>query len=258
METLQTQEKTGLTGDGLRAWGLIALGVGAAGKCLIQRAVLGLDSMTGTQLLQLLGTSDSAMALVTVALVLQAVECCAVPIFAFLLTEGFRNTQNLTGYLARVLALAVAAELPFNLAFHGSLFCLTEQNPVFGALLALVVLCFYRQYPGKQAKVLLIKLVVTLAALVWAGMLHIAYAGPMVVLTAVLWAFRAKPMLRGMLGACAAVLCCLMDPFFLAAPMSFLAIHGYNGRQGQAGKTVRYVAYPTILLVVWLCTMVMP
>lgn len=258
METLQPQPKTGLSGDGLRAWGLICLAAGAAGKCILQRKLLGLTGMTGQSLLTLLDTSDSAMAMVTVALVLQAVECCAVPIFAFLLSQGFQHTQNFPRYLGRVLLLAVAAEVPYDLAISGAPLSLKSQNPVFGLVLALVVLYFWSRYPGKSFQNLAIKGAVLLAAMVWAKMLGIAYGGTVTFLAAVCWCFRNKPLRRDLALAGAAMLCCVASPFFLASPMSALLVRSHNGELGNAGKLARYLAYPTILLCLWLMTMVMP
>lgn len=257
METLQERPKAGLSGDGLRTWGLIALAAGVAGKGLIQRKLLGLGGLTTTELLSLMDADHSAMVLVTVALILQAVECCAVPIFAFLLAEGTEHTQNFGRYFLRVLALAVVAEIPYNLAIKGSVLSLSAQNPAFGLVLGLTMLYFCRRYSGKGVKNRLIQLLVILAALVWASMLRITYGGCTVILTLVAWIFRKKPMLRNLLGACTAVVCSLSSPFFLASPMSYLVMHGYNGSQGEAGKWVRYLAYPTILLAVWAVTVVM-
>lgn len=258
METLQPQPKTGLSGDGLRAWGLIALAAGAAGKGLIQRKLLGLGSLTAAELLSRLDSSDTTMALATVALILQAVECCAVPIFAFLLAEGAERTQDLSHYFIRLLALAVVAEIPYDLAFQGRVLALSQQNPVFGLVLGLIALHFCHSHSGPGLKNRFIQVAVTLAAMVWASMLRVSYGGCTVVLAAVSWALRKKPMLRNLAGACTAVVCSLSSPFFLASPMSYLVMHSYNGTQGEAGKWVRYLAYPTILLLVWAVTVVMP
>lgn len=251
METLQTQKQTGITGDGLRAWGLTALAAGVAGKGIIQRTMLGLGTVTTTQLLELLDTSGNAMTLVTIALILQVVECCAVPVFAFLLTEGFAHTANAMGYLGRVLALAVVSEIPYDLVTQGSVFALSEQNPVFGVALGIITLYFFQRYPGKSWKNVAVKAIVLLAALAWASMLHIAYGGSLVFLAVVLWLLRGKSVMRPLAGGAAAMLCCLDSPFFLASPMVFLALRSYNGDQGDSGKGVRYGAYPAILLVIW-------
>lgn len=258
METIQPQRQTGLTGDVLRSWGLIALAAGAAGKGILQGRLLGLGALTAQQLLSVMDSSESAMAIATVALILQAVECCAVPIFAFLLTEGVRHTSDFGKYGFRVFLLAVVSEIPYDLAMGRSLPDLSAQNPVFGVVLGLIVLYFFGRYPGRDAKSMAIKVGVTLAAIVWASMLRISWGGCFVFLTAVIWCFRDKPLARDLVGSGAAMACCVVSPFFLAAPMAFLLLRGYNGHSGAAGKLTRYPAYPTILLMVWAAAMVMP
>ena len=47
----------------------------------------------------------------------------------------------------------------------------------------------------------------------------------------------------------AAVVCTMITPFYLAAPMGFLAVHFYNGEENTNSRLVNYLAYPAILLV---------
>ena len=51
-------------------------------------------------------------------------------------------------------------------------------------------------------------------------------------------------------GCIAAALCALFSPFYLAAPMGFLVVHGYRGEQGEENRLVNYLAYPVLLLFV--------
>ena len=81
-------------------------------------------------------------------------------------------------------------------------------------------------------------------------MLSVEYGACMVIVVAVLWAFRKKPMLRNIAGATAAILCSLSSLFMMAAPMGILAVHYYNGEKGEDNALVNYLAYPVILLVV--------
>ena len=73
----------------------------------------------------------------------------------------------------------------------------------------------------------------------------------LLVIFAVLWAFRAKPMLCSIAGATASMVCCLFSMFFLAAPMGFLAVHFYNGEKGADNRRVNYLVYPVLLLADW-------
>lgn len=249
MERLSTPNKApfGISANALRIWGLLFLTAGAVGRGLLQTRLLGVGSANTEQLL---AAMDANMGAATAAIVLQIVEACAAPIFAFLLVEGFTHTKNFKNYLLRVLAVAVISEIPYNLAISGVLLNLESRNPAFGLVLGLVMLSLYARYPGKTLKNILIKVMVTAAALVWAKMLAIDSANCMVVILAGLWAFRKKPMLRTFGGALVTMLCVVMDPLYMVAPMGFLAVHTYNGEQGGANRVTNYAAYPALLLLV--------
>lgn len=247
MERLSDNSPSGISGNALRTWGLLFLAAGAIGRGLLQTRLLGVGS-ANTQ--QLLAAMDANMGAATLAIVLQAIEACAMPIFAFLLLEGFQNTSNFKNYLLRVLGVAVLSEIPYNLAVSAKLLDTATRNPVFGLVLGLVVLYLYDRFPGKTFQNVLIKVLVTVAALVWASMLNIEGASCLVVILACLWAFRAKPMLRNFAGATGAIVCSMISPFYMASPMGILVVHMYNGEKGNVNRMVSYLAYPALLLLV--------
>lgn len=253
MERLASHQKpAGLTGSALRTWGILFLAIGIIARGVLQTRILGIGQVSSMELLELMQSSSQMMIFATLALVLQAMETCAVPIFTFLLVEGFQHTSNFGKYLLRVLGVAVLSEIPYNLAIGGKVLDFSSRNPVFGMVLALILLHFYGRFGEKNVKNVLIKVLLTLAGLLWPGMLAIESGTPLILLVCVLWIFRKKPMARSMIGATAAIVCTLFDPFFLAAPMGFLAVHFYNGEQGEENRVVNYLAYPAILLVIGL------
>ena len=246
-ERLNREKSRGLTGSALRTWGFLFLIVGAVGRGLIQNGILDLNHMTGESLLEAMDQSGEVMALVSVTLVLQAVESCAVPIFAFLLLEGFLHTSNFKNYFLRVLGVAVISEIPYNLAVGGGFWVTSSRNPVFGMVLALILLYFYGNYGSANV---LIKILVTFAAVLWCEMLDIEYGTFIVVLTATLWLMRGKPMYRNFVGCGVAVVCTLISPYYLASPMGFLAVHFYNGERGEGNRLFNDLCYPVLLLAV--------
>ena len=248
-ERLVREKATGLNTTCLRTWGMVFLVLAAAGKALLQNRLL---DMNGTTDLIAALNSQGGMVIATVALMLQAVEGCAIPVFAFLAVEGVQHTSDFGKYLLRVGGLALLTELPYNLAMSGKLIDLSDRNPVFSVALALILIYFYKRYEAKSFTNAAIKVLVTVAAFVWAMMLRIQHGAAFVVLVAVLWIFRKKPNVRNLMGGSAMMLCSLISPFYLAAPMGFLILHFYNGEKGPSSREVHYLVYPAALLAIGL------
>lgn len=249
MERLGTNKRpSGITSNALRTWGMLFLMAGVAGRGLLQTHILGFQGMNAQQMLEAMQASDEVMNLVTISLVLQALEGCAAPIFAMLLVDGVMHTSDMKAYFMRVLGTAALSEIPYNLTMSGKFFDFSSRNPVFSLVLAMILLAFYRYYAAPGVKNVLIKVLLTVAALVWVKMLSIEFGAPMLVIVCVLWAFREKSIYRNFAGASAAIACSLFSPFFLVSPMSFLAIHLCNGEKGEENRTVNYLAYPAMLL----------
>lgn len=249
---LSENEKTGgLNANGLHTWGMLFLTLGIVGKSLIQNRLLHMGTVTSAELMEAMQSSGTVMMQATLALVFQALETCAVPIFAFLLLEGAARTASLPRYILRVGALAAVSEIPYNLAMSGVLLDGTGRNPVFGSLIGLVMLWFYGRWSDNSFSHVVIRILVALAAMAWCVILSVSQGPALLLILAVLWALREKTTLRNLLGAAAALVCCLGSLFYMAAPMGFLAIHFYNGEKGAENRAVNYLAYPALLLIIW-------
>lgn len=248
MELLRSNKPSGFSAGLIRTWGLIFLCAGAIGQGLIQTQMLGVGELTPQQLLDVMNNTENGMLLVSLALLMEVLNVCAVPLFALLTVEGFCHTSDFRQYLLRVLGLAVVCELPYNLVVRGKLFDLSSRNPVFGVALVLIALYFFNRYPGKKAKDWLIKLAILAAALIWGRMLNIQDGVCLMLIAGALWAFRNKPNLRHFAGAGAAGLCCAFSYYYILTPMVFLIISKYNGEKGAVSRKTAYLTYPVILV----------
>lgn len=251
MERLGDTKPSGIHANGLRTWGMIFVVAGVFSRSVLQNQILGVGTLTNAELVQIMQSSSSAMIIASIALILQAIETCAVPIFAFLLVEGFQRAESLKAYALRVGLVAVIAEIPYNLAMSQKLIDTATRNPAVGLLLGVALLYLYTRFESSKV----VCVIATVAGFAWAWMLGIDHGVAMVLLIATMWLFRKKPAVRGFVGAAVAVLCTIGSMFYLAAPMGFLAIHFYNGEEGPDNKIVNMVFYPAVLLVIGLMAM---
>lgn len=232
----------------LRKWALIFLAVGIVGRCILINGLLGLESMDGAQLMEALN-GEGAMTVAFAAIACGFVETCAVPLFAFLLVEGFRRTSSFERYLLRVGAVAAVSELPYNLAMSGKLLELNSRNPVFGMFIALIMLFFFNRFGEKSVKNTMMKAVIFVAAFLWCLMLHIDQGICIVVFVSILWLVRDKSNYRSLTGFCAAMVCTLFDYFYIGSCLSCIMLHRYNEERGEQNEKLSYAAYPALLLV---------
>lgn len=253
MEKVEKKPVSGLSRTGLRIWGLLFVLAGLVGRAIIGNELLGLQQISGAELLEMMQGSDNVMILATVTLILQALETCAVPIFAFLLVDGFERTASFGKYLLRVVIVAVVSEVPFNLAFSGKVIDGSSRNPVVALALGLVMLYLFRYFGEDNIRQKLIKLLVGVAGILWAVMLRVDNGIGLMLMICVLRAFRRNSMVRNIAGATGAVVCTLFSPFYLASPMAMLIVHFYNEeKEFSKNKWVPCLTYPVLLVIVWL------
>lgn len=256
------QKPRGFTQQGIRIWGLLFLLCGAVGFGLFAKGLIPAN-----------GGEQAPLSMVTVGMICQVLHYCAIPIFSFLLVQGFLHTSSIKNYAIRIGLLALLTELPYNLcmtgevlgafSFQGGLgfsFDKFSLNPVFATLLCLVVLFFFRQYPGKETNHVFVKILVWVMAFFWAGILRIEDANIMLVIVPVLWLCRKKKGMQVFCGCVATFLCSIFGLGEIAsvgcfiAPLTFLLLHFYNDEQGEGNRYINYLAYPVILLAVGIAT----
>lgn len=263
---IQYRKLRGLSGQGLRIWGVLFL---IFGVVLNPKLSANLASM------------ETDFLYTSVGLIFGLLHYAAIPIFAFLLVEGFTHTSNLTNYAIRIGVMAVCVEIPFNYAMDGKLLgtftfpnlATLELNPVFGLLLSLVLLYFFRRYSGKTLKLIALKGLLWIMAFVWVKMLGIKYGIPVILLVPLIYFLRNKKMIMVFAGCIAMTLCGFLASsqtitkevagvvttettlnatsvasYIASSPVAFIVLHFYNGEPGERNRYINYLAYPAILI----------
>lgn len=241
------------TTTGIRLCGILFLIAGAFGA-MQQTQLMGAGNMTNSQLLMALEQDASIMHNATMALAFQALGSSALPIFVFLLVEGATHTSGYGKYFLRVLGLAAVCQLPYNLLMTGNLLSFTKWNPVFALVMCMIMLYFFRRYSEKKFGNTLMKITAIVGVLLWSLILNVDHGPCCVIIAAVLWGLRGKNNLQTFVGIMMMFVCSIFSMYYLAAPIGFLVLHFYEGKQGNENRLVNYLAYPVILLVAGLMT----
>lgn len=250
------REPFGISRNALWLLGMLFTLLGMMSRGLLQTRALGIGTNNGQQLMELLSVSGG-MTAAAVALILEALESCAVPIFAVLTLESFQKTRSVRKYLLRVTALALISEIPYNLALGGKLWDPSSRNPVFALVLGLVMLYLFRCHGDKTFKNIFIKVFVFAAALLWAVILRVKFGVMLLLILTVLWALRDRRTLKYLMAAAVAISCCVGNPLYMFSPFSFLLIHYYRGEKGNENPILHYTMYPLLLLLTGLAGWVM-
>ena len=170
----------------------------------------------------------------------------AFPLFAFLITEGFRKTNKEKKYMGRLFIFSLISQIPFWMAFGND----SGLNIFFTLTLALMALYFYEKYDNVLA-VILIGLL--------AELMHTDYGIFGVILIFFIHIYR-DDFLKMIKYITAMYLVFFILPGFfseeqfiyflmqLFALFSFIFIKNYNGKQGYKIKYFFYFFYPVHLI----------
>ena len=233
----------------IRKWALVFLTIGTIGHSILQNQLLGLNTISGEELLASMEQNPAIMSILTVALFCKVIETCAAPLFSFLLVEGFLRTSRFEKYLLRIGGAALVTELPYNLAIGGKLLDLNSRNPLFAMFICLIMLYFFSRYEAKGLKNTLMKALIAAAAFLWCLMLHIDQGICLVIMVAFLWYVRDKSNVRAMFGFCSAMVCTMFDMYYIGSCLSFIMLHRYNEERGEQNEIFNYAFYPALLLI---------
>ena len=165
----------------------------------------------------------------------------AFPIFCFTIVEGFQKTKDAKAYLRRLFLFAVVSEIPFDLAFRGSIIQMNYQNVFWTLAFGLASLMIYEdQWMSKWKRILGLLLCFYLP-----NYFHTDYSVYGVLTIFLMYLFRKEPIKACMAGY---IVLLLLSTTEVWAALGFLLILFYNGQRGNGSKMFCYLFYPVHLL----------
>lgn len=167
----------------------------------------------------------------------------SLPVFAFLLVEGFQNTENYNRYVLTLLIAAVVTEPFYDYACNGvwlELAGANGQNILFALALGLVQLHFLQAMGTANVGRILASGLMVLCSALWCFLLNIPGGALVEVSVGLLYLLEDHPRAKyGSVGA--------LGLLFGVTPVLALPLVAcYNGQRGNYCKYIFYAAYPAL------------
>ena len=167
----------------------------------------------------------------------------SLPIFAFLLVEGFQNTENYNRYVLALLIAALVTEPFYDYACNGVWLDMVElngQNILFGLALGMVQLYFLKAMgTGSAGRIVASGLMVLCSAL-WCFILNVPGGALLQLMVGLFYLLKEHP--RAMYASAGAIGLLFGGTPVLALPL----VAFYNGERGKYCKYIFYAAYPVL------------
>ena len=233
-----------ITADGLKMFACIVMLIQTVGIAVIEKGLIHLDQYTQESLNQAMSQDSRLMTLAGIGSIMQLIGGMAIPVFAFLLVEGFRNTSDYKKYLLTMIITALVSEIPYDLAICGKVWDLSSQNAMITMCICLILLKCMELFSNSSGFAgSMVRILIMIAAIVWVSIFRAEYGLCMVLLVTVFYVFDTKNVLKTVLG-------CIISLMYVTGPIAFYGIWCYNGeRKERINKYVYYAFYPLHLLV---------
>ncbi len=227
--------------DALKWIGFVCLLIGALGNAVIKRGLMQTNTMTAEELEIALQSAPMSQWYI-LATVTTLIHSVAIPIYARLFADGWKHTASRKKYMIRLVILAVVSEFAYDWTVTGSLINSQVQNPLWGLLIAAVVLSVFAQYEQANVGGTVMKVSAVLAAVLWVWFLQVEMGIPTVLLVFCFCLLPDKKYLRLLCSVAAALL-------QLTAVIGLVPAWLYDGSESKCPKWLYYAMYPAALVI---------
>lgn len=228
----------------LKIYGCVTAFFYTLSMTVIQRGLIRMQDFAPGELSEAMASDGRLMMLSTWGSLFQLIGGLSIPVFAFLLAEGFSRTKNLKKYLYNLIIFAIISEVPYDFAMSGKVWDFSSQNVMFSYIICLVMLYGLRLFQGQRGfRFWVVRAVVVLASVLWAQLLRAQFGLITVVLCAIYYIWYDSKGLRVILGAAVSIT-------YVTAPLSAYALYKFNGERGRVrNRYIYYALYPLHLII---------
>lgn len=233
-----------ISADGLKNFACVIVLLQTFGATVIEKGLINIDQYTKTGLSDALAEDSLLMVYAGVGSVMQLLGGLAVPVFSFLLVEGFLHTSSYKKYVLSIAFFALLSEIPYDIAYSGKWMDWSSQNAMVALCVSLLMLYFIKMFQEKGGFLLyqLGELLIVLCAVAWVTIFRSQYGLCTVLLVAIFYFFRSRGVIRTVLGIIVSLL-------YITGPIAFYFIWLYSGeRKDKLPKYAYYILYPAQLL----------
>ncbi len=172
------------------------------------------------------------------------------PLFCYFISEGLIYTSNIKAYLERLLLFAFISEVPYDLAFHGTIYCPGKQNVFFTLFLGLIAILFLHTYLTERPVAAIV--LAGVSALI-AEVLHTDYGWFGVTVIIIFYCFKnyqtKGTFVFALFNTGYSLMTGTLKLYAMAAAIPILL---YNGKRGKLDcKYLFYAFYPVHLLLLY-------
>jgi hypothetical protein len=233
-----------LDGATLKRFGCLTLFLYTLSMSVFRLGLIGAGRMSPAELAERMASDPRILRLSGFASVLQLAGALGIPIFAYLLVEGFLHTSSYRRYLLSVAAAALVSEVPYDFAMSGKPVDWTDQNLLLSYTICLILLYGLRMAESRSGfSGHLVRGCILAASLLWAMLLRARFGIVSAALCAAYYLLRDRTALKILAG-------CGISSFYLSAPLSGLLLWMYDGTRGNIRfKYLYYALYPAHLLI---------